>query len=79
MQNGEYAAALPLLERAVADLAGSDSISEAYASYNLAFTRRTLGRCDGVLALLARSEQVQGKRREIDRLYRQASRDCGER
>ena len=78
MQNGDYAGALPLLERAVAALSGSDSIGEAYASYNLAFTRRALGQCDGVLSLLERSEDVQGKRREIDRLYRQASKDCGE-
>ena len=51
---------------------------EAYASYNLAFTRFALGQCDGVLSLLERSEDVQGKRREIDRLQREASKDCGE-
>jgi len=78
MQDGDYAGALPLLERAVAGLTGSDSIGEAYASYNLAFTRFALGQCDGVLALLQRSEDIQGKRREIDRLYRQASKDCGD-
>jgi len=75
-QVGDYAGALPLLEQSVAGLAGSGSITEAYASYNLAFTRRALGRCDGVLDLLARSEQVQGKRKEIDRLRREAERAC---
>ena len=69
---------MPLLERAVAALAGSDSIGEAYASYNLAFTRFALGECEGVLSLLERSEDIQGKRREIDRLQRQAAKDCGD-
>ena len=78
MQDGDYAGALPLLERAVAALSGSGSLGEAYASYNLAFTRFALGQCDGVLSLLERSEDVQGKRREIDTLYREASKDCGE-
>ncbi|MBA2361480.1 MAG: tetratricopeptide repeat protein, partial [Actinobacteria bacterium] len=76
MQAGNYEGALPLLEQSVAGLAGSGQITEAYASYNLAFTRRALGRCDGVLDLLARSEQVQGKRKEIDRLRREAEKAC---
>ena len=62
MQDGDYAGALPLLERAVAALSGTGSLTEAYASYNLAFTRFALGRCDGVLSLLERSEAVQGER-----------------
>ncbi len=72
MQAGDYAGALPLLEQAVAGLAGSGETAEAYASYNLAFTRLTLGSCDGVLDLLDRSEQVQGKRKEITRLRKEA-------
>ncbi len=75
MQAGEYEAALPLLEQAVA--ARSGDLTEAYASYNLAFTRLSLGRCDGVLELLARSEQLQGERKEISRLRREAERGCG--
>ncbi|CAN5263658.1 hypothetical protein BH20ACT13_BH20ACT13_00770 [soil metagenome] len=74
MQNGDYAGALPILERAVDALSGSGSLAEAYASYNLAFTRFALGSCDGVLSLLDRSEAVQGERKEIDALRR----DCGE-
>ena len=77
MQAGDYATALPLLERAVAALRGSGSLTEAYASYNLAFTRRSLGRCDGVLELLDRSAEVQGARKEIDRLRRESVRACG--
>jgi hypothetical protein len=56
--------------------ARSGDLTEAYASYNLAFTRLSLGRCDGVLELLARSEQLQGERKEISRLRREAERSC---
>jgi serine/threonine-protein kinase len=68
MQEGEYGRARPLLDRAVAGLAGTGAIAEAYASYNLALTRFALGSCDGVLPLLDRSEAVQGERSEIDAL-----------
>jgi serine/threonine-protein kinase len=76
MQEGRYDEALPLLEQSVAGLSGSGELVEAYASYNLAFTRRALGRCDGVLELLNRSEQVQGERKEITRLRREAEKAC---
>ena len=77
MQAERYEEALPLLEQAVAGLAGSGELAEAYASYNLALTRRALGDCDGVIALLDRSEQVQGERKEITKLRREAQRSCG--
>jgi tetratricopeptide (TPR) repeat protein len=77
MKAGNYQEALPLLEQAVARLSGSGSIAEAYASYNLAFTRLALGRCDGVIDLLTRSEQVQGRRKEITRLSHEAEKACG--
>jgi hypothetical protein len=73
---GDAAGALPLLERAVAALRGTGSLSEAYASYNLAWARFDVGRCDGVLDLLDRSEAVQGHRKEIDRLRKQAEKSC---
>ena len=76
MQAGEFEAALPLLEQAVAAQTGD--LTEAYASYNLAVTRLSLGSCDGVLDLLARSEQLQGERKEITKLRRDAQRSCGE-
>jgi len=78
MQAGSYEEALPLLEQAVAGLAGSGELAEAYASYNLAFTRRALGQCEGVVELLDRSEQVQGKRKEISKLRKEAEKACGE-
>ncbi len=78
MQAEDYEGALPLLEQAVSQLAGSGTLAEAYASYNLAFTRLALGSCDGVLELLDRSEEVQGERSEIDRLRREAEKQCGD-
>ena len=48
MQAGDFAGALPLLRQAVLALKGSNTLDEAYASYNLAFSRFALGRCDGV-------------------------------
>jgi predicted Ser/Thr protein kinase len=76
MQAGDYEGALPLLERAVQKLQGTNSLDEAYADYNLAFTRFQLGSCDGVLDLLDRSESIQGQRPPIDRLREQAQENC---
>jgi hypothetical protein len=76
LQQGNYEEALPLLEQAVAGLAGTGQLVEAYASYNLAFTRFALGRCDGVRDLLERSKQVQGKRKEIEELKKDAEHEC---
>ena len=77
LQQGDVDGALPLLERAVSALAGSGSLAEAYASYNLALARFAVGSCDGVVDLLQRSEAIQGKRKEIDRLRKQAEKRCG--
>jgi hypothetical protein len=77
MQAGDYAGALPLLEQAVSKLSGSNTLTEAYALYNLAFTRFQLGNCDGVLEMLDRSEAIQGSRSEIATLRQQAQERCG--
>jgi hypothetical protein len=45
MQAGDYASALPLLRGAVLALGGTGSLDEAYADYNLAYSRFALGRC----------------------------------
>jgi tRNA A-37 threonylcarbamoyl transferase component Bud32 len=76
MGEGDFERARPLLERALRSLRGSGSLTEAYAAYNLAFTRLALGECEGVAPLLDRSEQVQGRRKEIDRLRKDARRAC---
>jgi serine/threonine-protein kinase len=76
MQAGDYAGALPLLEGAVAKLDGTGSLAEAYADYNLAYTRLALGDCTDVLVLLDASQRIQGHRHEIDRLRHDARRRC---
>jgi tRNA A-37 threonylcarbamoyl transferase component Bud32/tetratricopeptide (TPR) repeat protein len=76
MQAGDYAGALPLLEQAVRKLQGTDKLYEAYASYNLAYTRFQLGNCDGVLELLDRAESIEGRKAAIDRLRQQAQERC---
>ena len=58
-------------------VAGSGQLVEAYASYNLAFARLELGRCENVDALLDRSEEIQGPRAEIDGLRSDARTTCG--
>ncbi|MFL5925634.1 MAG: hypothetical protein ACJ77E_01685, partial [Gaiellaceae bacterium] len=75
-RQGDYAGALPLLEQAVQKLSGSGALTEAYADFNLAYTRRKLGQCADVLQLLDRSEAVQGHRTEIDALRADARRAC---
>jgi hypothetical protein len=76
MQAGRYDSALPLLRRAVVALNGSGTLSEAFASYNLAFSRFASGQCDGVIGLLDRSERIQGERKEIDQLRKEWERQC---
>jgi eukaryotic-like serine/threonine-protein kinase len=76
MQQGDYVGALPLLERAVGELSGSGELAEAYALYNLAYTRLQLGNCEGVTEMLDRSEQIQGRRSEIDGARAQAAERC---
>jgi hypothetical protein len=77
MQAGDYAGALPFLRQAVLASKGSGTLTEAYASYNFAFSRFAAGRCDGVTALLDRSQRIQGSRREIDDLRARWRERCG--
>jgi eukaryotic-like serine/threonine-protein kinase len=76
MRAGDYAGALPLLEAAVQKLQGTGSLPEAYADYNLAYTRFALGRCDGVTDLLESSKRIQGERSEIRDLKHRAQKAC---
>ena len=76
MQAGDYAGALPLLEEAVRKLDGTGILDEAYAKYNLAYTRYHLGNCDGVLDLLDQAEAIEGRKAAIDRLREQAQQNC---
>jgi serine/threonine-protein kinase len=76
MQAGDYAGALPLLEQAVQKLDGTGTLDEAYAKYNLAYTRFQLGNCDEVLDLLDQAEAIEGHKAAIDRLRQQAQENC---
>lgn len=76
LKAGDVAGALPILESAVTALQGSGSVDEAYASYNLAVARFSSGNCEGVEELLDRSEQIQGKRSEINRLRKDIRKRC---
>jgi hypothetical protein len=69
MRSGDYAGAIPLLERAAAGLNGTGSLDEAYNDYNLARSiAETQGCSARVLQLLDTSEAIQGRRRQIDDL-----------
>ena len=57
--------------------AGTGSLAEAYADYNLADTRYELGQCTDVMSLLDHSQAIQGRRTEIDALRHDAQRTCG--
>lgn len=76
MRAGDYGGALPLLEQAVQRLSGTGALAEAYADYNLAYTEFALGQCTDIVSLLDRSEAIQGRRREIDALRRDARKAC---
>ena len=76
LRAGDYTGALPLLQQAVRQLSGTGSTDEAYADYNLAYATLALGHCANVLALLDRSQAVQGHRPEINRLRHDARRRC---
>jgi tRNA A-37 threonylcarbamoyl transferase component Bud32 len=76
MQAGDYTGALPMLEQAVQRLDGTGVVDEAYAKYNLAYTRFALGQCTDVTALLDEAEAIEGHRVEIDHLRKRAEKRC---
>ena len=67
LQAGDYAGAERLARQAVAALHGSGQTYEAYAEYDLGLALAQLGSCTEAVSHLDRSQQLQGKRKEIDR------------
>jgi eukaryotic-like serine/threonine-protein kinase len=76
-QQGNYAAALPLLQQAVQKLAGTgpNDPYEGYANYNLGYTLYKLGRCPEAVAYLKRAEKLEPDRSE-PRAVRQQAQHC---
>ena len=64
---GDYTGAERAARQALAVLAGSGQLYEAYAEYDLGSALVELGRCDEALEHLERSEEIQGDRKEIDK------------
>ena len=75
MRQGEYAAALPLLERAVPALrgAGPADPAEGYANYNFGYTLLQLGRCADAQTYLQRAQALEPDRHEVRQALDQAA------
>ena len=74
MQQGNYAGALPLLQRAVQALRGTGPADpyEGYANYNLGYTLYKLGQCSQAVTYLQRAQQLEPDRKEPRQVLRRA-------
>ena len=75
LRAGDDTGAERAARQALAALAGSGQLYEAYAEYDLGSALVGLGRCDEALEHLDRSEEIQGHRKEIDKARRQCKKD----
>ena len=75
LRAGDDTGAERTARQALAALAGSGQLYEAYAEYDLGSALVGLGRCDEALEHLDRSEEIQGHRKEIDKARRQCKKD----
>jgi serine/threonine-protein kinase len=66
MRGGDFAGALPLLQRAVQQLRGAGPTDpyDAYANYNLGYTLLHLHRCGEAIRYLQRAQQLEPQRSE---------------
>lgn len=78
MLAGDYAAALPLLERAVAGLGDPADPVTAYANFNLGQTLVRLGRCETALPYLQRATQLEPTSHEASAALRYAQQCAGD-
>ena len=77
MQQGNYAAALPLLQQAVQDLQENPVEPTAgYANYNLGVTLMQLGLCDEAGQYLETAKKLEPARHEVEDALKQAH-HCG--
>jgi eukaryotic-like serine/threonine-protein kinase len=76
MKQGQFAAALPLLQDAQRQLNGQGNLAEAYTDYNLGYTLIQLGQCSAAIPYLERSKQLQHGRHEVEDALKQAH-HCG--
>jgi eukaryotic-like serine/threonine-protein kinase len=65
IKQGNYQAALPLLQQAVQDLQGQSSLTTAYANYNLGITLIALGQCSQAMPYLEVARQIEPDRHEV--------------
>ena len=72
MLAGDYNAALPLLQQAVAGLADPANPVTAYANFNLGQTLVQLGQCSSALPYLQRAVQLEPARQEARAALRYA-------
>jgi TolA-binding protein len=73
MKQGNYAAALPLLQQAVQALEGqTGDIYTAWANYNLGITLMNLGQCSEAMPYLETSHALQPGRHEVQQALHQA-------
>ena len=75
IEQGDFAAALPLLESAVLRLRPGD-VFDAYANYNLGYALLHLGRCADALPYLETAKGLEPSRHEVHDALKQALR-CG--
>jgi serine/threonine-protein kinase len=78
LQQGDYAGAERVARQAVSALQGTGQTYEAYAEYDLGLALAQLDRCDEALQHLDRSQELQGKRKEIDRARKICRKGDGE-
>jgi len=74
MQQGNFAAALPLLEQAVQKLQGAGPTDpyEGYANYNLGYTLLQLGHCPEAVTYLQRADALEPGNADVQNALQQA-------
>jgi tRNA A-37 threonylcarbamoyl transferase component Bud32 len=76
IQQGNFAAAIPVLQQAIGKLAGSGPADpyEAYANYNLGYALYRSGRCAEAVPYVQRAEELEPQRHEPRQLLKRAER-----